>query len=233
MGEQRRGPDDDPGGLSNVVAIAAGGYHSLALLATEPGVAGPVIINSPFALAGLNSAFQYRIRVKNGATSYGAAGLPGLGIDAATGLISGTPTVYGTFTVTLSATNASGTCQSTLTLTINHLIGDTDGDGIPDWWTQLYFGHPTGLESDHSRAEDDPDGDGYSNAQEFLAGTNPTNSGSVFRILSVTQEGDDMRVIWTTAAANQRGASHRRRRGRRLYHQFHRHQWADHHPGQR
>ncbi|HUJ10666.1 MAG TPA: right-handed parallel beta-helix repeat-containing protein [Verrucomicrobiae bacterium] len=75
---------------------------------------------------------------------------------------------------------------------------DSDGDGIPDWWMQLYFGHPTGLELDHSRAEDDPDGDGMSNLHEYWAGTNPTNSASAFRITSVVQEGDDIRVTWNT-----------------------------------
>ena len=74
---------------------------------------------------------------------------------------------------------------------------DSDGDGVPDWWMQQYFGHPTGLESDHSRAGDDPDGDGMSNLQEYLAGTNPTNSASAFRIISVAQEGDNIRVTWS------------------------------------
>ena len=50
---------------------------------------------------------------------------------------------------------------------------DSDGDGIPDWWTQQYFGHPTGQASDLSRAGDDPDGDGLTNLQEYILGTNP------------------------------------------------------------
>jgi hypothetical protein len=50
---------------------------------------------------------------------------------------------------------------------------DADGDGIPDWWMLGYFNHPTGQAADQSRAGDDPDGDGLSNLQEFLAGTNP------------------------------------------------------------
>ena len=59
---------------------------------------------------------------------------------------------------------------------------DSDGDGIPDWWMLQYFGHPTGQAADHSRAQDDFDGDGMTNLQEFLAGTDPTNPNSVFRI---------------------------------------------------
>jgi alpha-galactosidase len=55
------------------------------------------------------------------------------------------------------------------------VLYDTDGDGIPDWWTMKYFGHLTGLAADKSRAQDDADGDGLTNLQEFQVGTNPTN----------------------------------------------------------
>jgi len=76
---------------------------------------------------------------------------------------------------------------------------DSDGDGIPDSWMLLYFGHATGQASDHSRATDDADGDGMSNLQEFLAGTDPTSSESVFRILSIGMQGDDVLLTWATA----------------------------------
>src|SRR5206468_10281035 len=39
--------------------------------------------------------------------------------NTSTGLISGTPTVVGTFSITLSATNGNGTGTGPLTLTIN------------------------------------------------------------------------------------------------------------------
>ena len=59
---------------------------------------------------------------------------------------------------------------------------DSDSDGIPDWWMMKYFGHPTGQADDNSLAADDADGDGMSNLQEYLAGTDPTNPDSVFRV---------------------------------------------------
>jgi hypothetical protein len=43
----------------------------------------------------------------------------------------------------------------------------------------------------------DSDGDGQDNATEFLAGTDPTNSASAFRITSIQRTSNDLRVIWT------------------------------------
>lgn len=56
-------------------------------------------------------------------------------------------------------------------------IVDTDGNGLPDWWEQQYFGHLTGTDPNA-----DPDHDGENNLAEFLAGTIPTNALSVFRL---------------------------------------------------
>lgn len=47
-------------------------------------------------------------------------------------------------------------------------LRDTDDDGIPDWWEIIYFGGPT-----NAVASADPDGDGLTNLQEYLGGTNP------------------------------------------------------------
>jgi Tol biopolymer transport system component len=58
---------------------------------------------------------------------------------------------------------------------------DSDGDGIPDAWMLQHFGHATGQASDQSRAQDDPDGDGMNNLQEFIAGTDPLNGASVLK----------------------------------------------------
>jgi hypothetical protein len=74
---------------------------------------------------------------------------------------------------------------------------DSDGDGVPDWWTQEYFGHPTGQASDNSLATDDPDGTGFTVLQDYLAGLDPTNSASSFRITSVVPSGIDLLVTWT------------------------------------
>jgi hypothetical protein len=48
-----------------------------------------------------------------------------------------------------------------------------------------YFGHPTGLTSDNSLANDDADGTGQNNQFKYVAGLDPTNPASVF-LLQVT-----------------------------------------------
>src|SRR5207237_8626353 len=53
----------------------------------------------------------------------------------------------------------------------------TANDGIPDWWKQQYFG-PNVNVADPNFAHADPDGDGLTNYEEFLAGTNPSDSAS-------------------------------------------------------
>ena len=78
----------------------------------------------------------------------------------------------------------------------NAALVDSDADGIPDWWMMKYFGHPTGQAGDLSLASDDADGDGMSNLQEYLAGTDPTNPNSVFRLLAGTPVNGTMNLTW-------------------------------------
>ena len=63
-------------------------------------------------------AFSYQITASNGPIiSYSATGLPaGLSVNTSTGLISGTPTTAGTYSVTISATNSSGQPERNLDL---------------------------------------------------------------------------------------------------------------------
>lgn len=77
------------------------------------------ITSSTSANGTVGAAFNYTIVTSSAATSYAATGLPaGLSINTTTGVISGTPSNAGTYTITISATNATGTAISNLTITV-------------------------------------------------------------------------------------------------------------------
>ncbi|OGR49912.1 MAG: hypothetical protein A2X37_12035 [Elusimicrobia bacterium GWA2_66_18] len=78
----------------------------------------PVITSALSSTGTAATTFSYQITAANGPTSFNAAGLPA-GLSVSTGgLISGTPTIVGTSSVTISAANAGGTGVSTLTLSV-------------------------------------------------------------------------------------------------------------------
>jgi len=79
----------------------------------------PSITSALTATGTQGTAFSYQMTATHSPTSYSATGLPaGLSINAASGLISGIPTVSGALSVTLSATNANATGTATLALTV-------------------------------------------------------------------------------------------------------------------
>ena len=107
-------------------------------------------------------------------------------------------------------TRAAGTLGATLVITGSLLYGtntvpvlgdeevhilpimDTDHDGMPDDW-EIRYGLSTTNATD---AALDPDGDGMSNLQEYLADTIPTNCASVLRITSLAWSNGLPRIQW-------------------------------------
>jgi len=67
------------------------------------------------------------------------------------------------------------------------LTYDSDADGIPDWWTNQYFGHTNGQAGDLSRPGDDPDKDGLTNNDEYILGLNPKVADSANNKLTITR----------------------------------------------
>ncbi len=88
-------------------------------MATTAFAAKPNVSNGS-ATGQVGVPFSFQMTATNDATSYNAAGLPpGLSLDRATGLISGTPTANGTYTVTASANNtAAGGLRARVTFSI-------------------------------------------------------------------------------------------------------------------
>ena len=61
---------------------------------------------------------------------------------------------------------------------------DSYSEGIPDAWRSTYFGSIDPSAGPNRHANDDFDGDGYSNLQEYLLGSDPTDRTSNLRITS-------------------------------------------------
>jgi hypothetical protein len=79
----------------------------------------PVITSAGAVNGASGSAFSYTITASGIPTSFEATGLPpGLTINTATGLISGTPTVTGNYNVTITARNSLGFGSATLTIIV-------------------------------------------------------------------------------------------------------------------
>lgn len=78
-------------------------------------------ITSPAIFAGVfGAATSYQITATNSPTSYGASGLgAGFTINTVTGLISGTPNAAGSFSITVSASNAGGTGMQVVDVTVS------------------------------------------------------------------------------------------------------------------
>jgi hypothetical protein len=108
-------------------------------------------------------------------------------------MVSVTAAVPNNYVVTATATDVNGNTSEFSALQIVSST-DSDGDGIPDNWMVAHFGHTTGMAGDKSRATDDADGDGLTNLQEFLAGTDPKNPGSRFAITAIDRPGGTPRV---------------------------------------
>jgi hypothetical protein len=110
-------------GTSSVLVSATNatgtGSGALAITVTAAGVA-PVITNSPLtAAATVGTPFSFTIAASNSPTAYSASPLPaGLTLNTSTGTITGTPSTVGPTAVLLGATNATGTGNATLTITV-------------------------------------------------------------------------------------------------------------------
>jgi hypothetical protein len=94
----------------------------------------------------------------------------------------------GTYVLQLVANDSQAQTVSDVTITV---LTPTPFQS----WQLQYF---QCVDCPRSVANADPLGKGMSNFNQFLAGINPTNPASAFRITSVARQGSDVLVTWTT-----------------------------------
>jgi endo-1,4-beta-xylanase len=107
-------------GSSNITVSSGGSSTGNTVTVTNPG--------SQSGTVGTAASLQIHATDSGGATlTYSATGLPaGLSINSSTGLISGTPTTAGTYSVTVTATDSTGASGST---TFTWTIASSGGGG--------------------------------------------------------------------------------------------------------
>jgi hypothetical protein len=114
---------------------AGRGPLSVPVSAPMPTPAVPQLTSATDAFGNKGVPFHHLLRASHEPVRFRVDGLPGgLRLDRRTGLVSGTPTESGEFTVTTTAANASGTGSGTLTLTV--------GTPPPVPWTYGDLGDP-------------------------------------------------------------------------------------------
>jgi uncharacterized repeat protein (TIGR03803 family) len=103
--------------------VAGTGTKTVTLTVGSGASNAPAITSAATTNVVVGTSFSYQITATNSPTSFTALSLPsGLTFDSTTGMISGTPTSVGTYSVPITATNASGTSSSVLNLTVDPAV---------------------------------------------------------------------------------------------------------------
>lgn len=175
------------------------------VLSQLPTPAQLTITNAP-ATGTLTSASSLTL---NGTAPWGAATVrltgPGGTVDAGFSTIdqwsANLPLLLGTNAITLTAYDLKGAVIGTQTFTVvsTDTMGfvDLDGDGLPDAWEKA-----NGLEAlpNATAAARDSDGDGQTNAAEYLAGTLPNAPASVLTLLQTAPPGGGIQLRFRALA---------------------------------
>ncbi|CAM2865722.1 putative Ig domain-containing protein [Rariglobus hedericola] len=107
------------------------------------------------------NGYGFQITATNSPSSYTATGLPpGLSVNTGTGTIGGVPSTAGLYVVTVGATNAHGTANAFVLITVRSRFA--------------FWAESKSLFGDQAAASADPDGDGVGNLVEYAFDTDPS-----------------------------------------------------------
>jgi hypothetical protein len=120
---------------TGVANPSTGTYGNLAITSTSPS-----LINSPSSASGtVGTPFSFTVTSAIAPATFSATMLPsGLNLNSITGVISGTPTTTGTYTVTVSAVNGVASGSASLVITIGDATASVTLGGL----SQIYDGSP-------------------------------------------------------------------------------------------
>jgi hypothetical protein len=215
-------------------ALPAGGVRVPVQMADATGVAATAFIVNfdPDLLAlanvttgGLGAAFALEYKLEEGrvavalvrdeALTAGAGTLVYLHFTMNGGAVAGMTAPLALADGTASGQHAvdlawsQGVAHSNGVVRVVSLAQDSDVDGLPDWWEERYFEGPT-----RANTALDSDGDGMTNGQECLAGTNPTNRSSLLRFEHIARAADGTGIVLSWQSVD--GKFYRLERGTNL-----------------
>ena len=119
----------------------------------------------PVVTTGQTAEMSYAVPLRVGSGTYKGLLRPVIAFQDSSGNVFNPARDAGTFASVISA--------------------DYDNDGLPGCWEAHFFGDPLSVDP-----HEDADGDGVTNLEEHLAGTDPTQSESVFHIERIVSQTD-------------------------------------------
>ena len=142
----------------------------------------PQIVSSAITTAQDAAPYSYQVAVSDvddandgsGALTWSLTAAPAGMTVSTTGLIEWTPPIdvanSENVTVQVADGGEDGVAAASQSFTIDVTVPDSDSDGMPDSFENLHGFDPT----DATDADEDADGDGASNLEEYQNGTDPT-----------------------------------------------------------